>query len=63
MKVSSGISYLDRTVFLNLLCAEMLDKRKENGVDLPMPDHEDNGTPDISFNANSGIGGNDDLPF
>src|ERR1700748_1477284 len=41
----------------------MLDKRKENGADLPMSDHEDSGAPDISFNANSGIGGNDDLPF
>lgn len=28
MKVSSGVSYLDRAVFLNLLCAEMLDKLK-----------------------------------
>jgi hypothetical protein len=26
VKVSSGVSYLDRAVFLNLLCAEMLDK-------------------------------------
>jgi hypothetical protein len=29
VKVSSGVSYLDRAVFLNLLCAEMLDKLKK----------------------------------
>jgi hypothetical protein len=34
VKVSSGVSYLDRAVFLNLLCAEMLDKRKEAAVEI-----------------------------
>src|ERR1700761_6400450 len=36
----------------------MLDKRKENGADLPITDHhhEDNNAPDISFNAGSRIG-------
>jgi hypothetical protein len=30
VKVSGAVPYLDRAVFLNLLCAEMLDKLKEN---------------------------------
>jgi single-strand DNA-binding protein len=44
----------------------MLDKRKENGTDLPTAEHhqDDSSTPDISFDAGSiGIGGKDDLPF
>ena len=44
----------------------MLDKRKENGTDLPGADHhhDDNSTTDISFDAGSlGMGNKDDLPF
>jgi hypothetical protein len=34
VKVSSAVSYLDRAVFLNLPCAEMLDKRKETAAEI-----------------------------
>lgn len=34
MKVSGGVSYLDRAVFLNLLCAEMLDKPKKAAAEI-----------------------------
>lgn len=34
MKVSGAVSYLDRAVFLNLLCTEMLDKLKETAAEI-----------------------------
>lgn len=42
----------------------MLDKRKENGTDMPVTDHHDDATTDIGFDASSlGMGSKDDLPF
>jgi hypothetical protein len=34
MRVSDAVSYLDKAVFLNLLCAEMLDKLKETAAEI-----------------------------
>jgi hypothetical protein len=34
VKTSGAVSYLDKAVFLNLLCAEMLDKLKETAAEI-----------------------------
>jgi len=40
----------------------MLDKRKENGTDFPIPDSHEEGS-DINFNGGSSAVDKDDLPF